>query len=70
MILETLILIVWFVSGVLVASVNAIIFYVLAKNWRLFVRWKQQEERELAEGIAKLVVKDVMNPKIDEQGEK
>ena len=69
MILETLILVVWFVSGVLVATVNAIIFFVLARNWSYFMRWKKSEERIMAEGIARMVVKDITNPKFEEQKE-
>lgn len=66
MILEVLILVVWFVAGVLVATVNAIIFFVLARNWSYFIRWKKSEERVMAEGIARMVVKDITNPKFED----
>lgn len=70
MIFETIILIIWFVAGMLALAVNGVMFFVLARNWNLFVRWKKSDERILAEGIAKMVVRDITDPKFEDEGGK
>lgn len=60
--LADVVLIVWLVGGLLVSIVNAILFWVVAKNWGSFVRWRKQDEKDLAFGIAKIVVDKITNP--------
>ena len=64
--IEGLVLFVWLIAGLAVGIVNCIMFFVIARNWSLFVRWKKSQERELAEGISKIVVDKITNPELED----
>ena len=65
--IETLTLLIWLVAGLAVAISNSIMFWVIARNWSLFVRWKKQDEKDLAKGIAKMVVDKITNPENNDE---
>jgi hypothetical protein len=62
--LADVVLVVWLLGGLLVSFVNAVLFWVIAKNWGSFSRWRKQDSQDLAQGVAKIVVDKITNPDV------
>lgn len=60
--LGDVVLVVWLIGGIVVMVINAVLFWVIARNWASFCRWRKQDEKDLATGIAKIVVEKITNP--------